>query len=410
MSSFQELYDLITREEALQRLLSHLEPVGTEQVPLDEALGRVLAEEARAQEPLPGFARSTVDGYAVRARDTFGASESQPALLQLAGQVEMGETLARPVGPGETVQVPTGGALPPGADAVVMFEHTGGAGSLLEVYRPVAPGEHAVRPGEDFAAGETLLPAGHRLRPVDLGALASVGVIRLTVRRRPRVGIISTGDELVPAEEAPRPGQVRDVNSHVLAAMVTEAGGLPVPGGIVPDEREALAGRVAELLPRVDLLLLSGGSSVGARDHALAVMSALGPPGVIVHGLALKPGKPTVIGVSGRKAVFGLPGHPAAAAVVFRAVVRPALLALNGSPSASGPQLAARLAVNLPSASGREEFVRVRLARQSDGWWAEPVEGPSGFLSPFVRSDGFVVLPVEATGLSAGSPVIVELD
>lgn len=410
MSGFQEFYDLITREEALTRLLPYLDPVGTEELSLDQALGRVLADEPRAREPLPGFVRSTVDGYAVRSRDTFGASESQPALLQLVGQVDMGATLERPVGPGETVQVPTGGALPPGADAVVMFEHTGGAASLLEVYRPVAPGENAVRPGEDFAAGAALFPAGHRLRPVDLGALASVGVTRLAVRRRPRVGIISTGDELVPAEETPRPGQVRDVNSHVLAAMVRETGGEPVAGGIVGDDREALAGRVADLLPRVDLLLLSGGSSVGARDHALAVMSDLGPPGVIVHGLALKPGKPTVIGVAGRKAVFGLPGHPAAAAVVFRAVVRPALLALCGAVSSAGPQLAARLAVNLPSASGREEFVRVRLVHRPDGLWAEPVEGPSGFLSPFVKSDGFLVLPVEATGLTAGSPVVVELD
>ncbi len=412
MSGFQEFYELLPRREALARLEPYLRPVdGVEEVPLDEALGRVLAAEVTSPEPLPAFARSTVDGFAVRARDTFGASESQPALLTLAGQVNMGETAERPLGAGEAVQVPTGGALPPGADAVVMFEQTGGAGGLLEVFRPVAPGENAVRPGEDFAERGALLPAGCRLRPADLGALAAVGVTRVAVRRRPRVGIVSTGDEVVPAAERPRAGQVRDVNSHLLAGLVREAGGEPVGGGIVPDRREALAGRVAELLPQVDLLLLSGGSSVGARDHALAVIAELGPPGVIVHGLALKPGKPTVIGAAGRTAIFGLPGHPAAAAVVFRAVVRPALLALGGvREPRGGARVSARLSVNLASASGREEFVRVRLVSRPDGWWAEPVEGPSGFLSTFVRSDGFVVIPLEATGLPAGAAVAVELD
>ncbi|MGE5554337.1 MAG: gephyrin-like molybdotransferase Glp [Betaproteobacteria bacterium] len=412
MSDFQEFYELLPRREALSRLEPYLRPVdGVEEVSLEEALGRVLAAEVVAPEPLPAFARSTVDGFAVRARDTFGASESQPALLTLAGQVGMGEAAERPLGAGEAIRVPTGGALPPGADAVVMFEHTGGASSLLEVFRPVAPGENAVRPGEDFAEGGALLPAGRRLRPADLGALAAVGVTRVAVRRRPRVGIISTGDEVVPAEARPRPGQIRDANRHVLAGLVREAGGEPEFGGIVPDQREALADRVAELLGRVDLVLLSGGSSVGARDHALAVIDGLGPPGVIVHGLALKPGKPTVIGVAGQKPVFGLPGHPSAAAVAFRAVVRPVLLVLGGvREPLAGLAVNARLAVNLASASGREEFVRVRLISRPDGWWAEPVEGPSGFLSTFVRSDGFAVLPLEATGLPAGATVAVELD
>jgi molybdopterin molybdotransferase len=412
VNGFQEFYDLLPRPEALARLAPHLRPVDeVAELPLAEALGRVLAAEVTSPESLPAFARSTVDGFAVRARDTFGASEFQPALLTLAGQVNMGEAAEQPLGAGEAVQVPTGGGLPPGADAVVMFEQTGGAGGLLEVLRPVAPGENAVRPGEDFAEGGALLPAGRRLRPADLGALAAVGVTKVTVRRRPQVGILSTGDEVVPATEQPRPGQVRDVNSHFLAGLVREAGGEPVAGGIVPDRRDALAGRVRELLPQVDLLLLSGGSSVGARDHALAVIADLGPPGVLAHGLALKPGKPTVLGAAGWTAIFGLPGHPAAAAVVFRAVVRPALLALSGAREApGGARVSARLSVNLASASGREEFVRVRLVSRADGWWAEPVEGPSGFLSTFVQSDGFVIIPLEATGLPAGTAVEVEVD
>jgi molybdopterin molybdotransferase len=411
VSDFREFYDLLPRKEALERLSPHLGPVaGEEQVSLAQALGRVAAREVLVPEPLPAFTRSTVDGYAVRARDTYGASESQPALLTLAGQVNMGEAAEQPLGPGTAVQVPTGGALPPGADAVVMFEHTGTAGGVLEVFRPVATGEHAVRPGEDFAPGTVLLAAGRRLRPADLGALAALGVVSVAVRRRPRVGIISTGDEVVPVEVQPRPGQVRDVNSHFLAALVREAGGEAAAAGIVPDERAALERTVREALPRVDLLLLSGGSSVGVRDHALAVMESLGAPGVLVHGLALKPGKPTVIGMAEGKVVFGLPGHPAAAAVVFQAVVRPVLAALAGEELPRTAQLSARLAVNLPSASGREEFVRVRLEARPDGWWAEPVEGPSGFLSPFVKSHGFVILPLESTGLTAGAPVTVELE
>lgn len=407
---FREFYELLPRGAVLAQLLPQLRPLPAETVALDEALGRTLAEDLLAPEPLPAFARSTVDGFAVRARDTFGASESQPALLNLAGEVHMGEAAARPLGPGEAIQVPTGGALPAGADAVVMYEHTQTAGTLLEIVRPVAPGENAVRPGEDLPEGGVVLAAGRRLRPADLGILAALGVSDVPVRRRPQVGIVSTGDELVPSTDRPGPGQVRDVNSHVLAALVREAGGEPRPAGIVSDERETLAGCVQALLPQVDLLLLSGGSSVGARDQALAVMEELGPPGVIAHGLALKPGKPTVVGLAGAKAVFGLPGHPAAAAVAFRAVVRPALFRLLGAEPREGTSVKARLLANVPSASGREEFVHVRLVSRPDGLWAEPVEGPSGFLSPLVKGDGFVVLPIEATGLPAGSEVAVEVE
>ncbi|MGE5508803.1 MAG: gephyrin-like molybdotransferase Glp [Chitinophagales bacterium] len=408
---FQEFYDLVTREEALSRLFPHLKPVeGVETLPLGEALGRVLAEGFLAPEPLPAFARSTVDGFAVLARDTYGASESQPALLTLAGQVGMGEEAKRPIRPGEAIQVATGAMLPPGADAVVMFEQTGAGGTILEVLRPVAPGENAVRPGEDFALGGLVLPGGRRLRPADLGALAALGQTSVAVRRRPRVGILSTGDEVVPAGETPRPGQIRDVNSHVLAALAREAGAEVIAGGIVPDQREALKARARELLAQADVLLLSGGSSVGARDHALAVMADLGPPGVLSHGLALKPGKPAVIGAAGHRPVFGLPGHPAAAAVVFLAVVRPVLAHLAGEAEAGlRRRVAARLAVNLASASGREEYVRVKLVERQGELWAEPVLGPSGFLSPFVASDGYVIIPLAATGLAAGAPVEVEV-
>lgn len=411
---FQEFYDLVTREEALSRLVPHLTvALGTETVALSEALGWVLAHDFLAPEPLPAFPRSTVDGFAVLARDTFGASESQPALLTLVGQVGMGEEAVRAVLPGETVQVATGAMLPPGADAVVMFEQTGGGGDLgsfLEVLRPVAPGENAVRPGEDFAAGGVALPAGRPLRPADLGALAALGQTSVVVRRRPRVGILSTGDEVVPAGARPRPGQIRDVNSHVLAALAREAGAEVTMGGIVPDDRTALEARARELLAQVDVLLLSGGSSVGARDHALSVMGDLGPPGVLSHGLALKPGKPTVIGAAGARPVFGLPGHPGAAAVVFMAVVRPVLAHLSGAVGSGQRRVVhARLTANLASASGREEYVQVRIVERQGEIWAEPVLGPSGFLSPFVASDGYVIIPLAATGLNAGATVEVEV-
>lgn len=414
-------YELLSPEEAWRRLRQAL-PVpatGVERVPLAEALGRVLARPCQAEAPLPGFRRSAVDGYAVQARDTFGASESFPALFQVAGRVEMGRPA--PGGPqtGEAVAVPTGGMLPPQADAVVMEEYVHDAGAdSIEVVRPVAPLENVVAADDDWSAGQLVLPAGRRLRAADLGALAALGRAEVPVVPRPVVAILSTGDEVVAPWEQPGPGQVRDINSYALAGLVREAGGEPLLGGICPDRWEDLLARSRELLQQADVLVLSGGSSVGSRDHTLRLVEALGPPGVLVHGVHIKPGRPLLVGAAAGKAVFGLPGHPASAMVTFSLFVAPWLALLQGLP-ADGPgtgdpakgsapaTVPAQLGANLPSAVGRLDVVQVRLRRQGDMWVAEPLFRKSGLITPMVEADGWLAVPGPSEGLKKGDWVEV---
>src|SRR5215467_13380891 len=274
-----------------------------ETVPLTEALHRVPAAAVTAPHALPGFARSTVDGYAVKATDTYGVSEGLPGYLQVAGAVQMGAEPDVTVGPGTVASMPTGGVLPPGADAVVMIEYTQEAmPGTIEVVRPVAPGDGVVRADEDAAAGAELVPAGRPLRAQDLGMLAAAGVTSLAVHARPRVTILSTGDEVVPPDTAAlRPGQVRDATAAALAALVTESGGEPAGGGIVPDDAGLLEAALRAALAGSDLIVISAGSSVGARDETAAAVAALGPPGIWCHGLAIKPGKPTLLAECGTR-------------------------------------------------------------------------------------------------------------
>ena len=377
-----------------------------ETVPLTEARHRVPAAAVTAPHALPGFARSTVDGYAVRAADTYGVSEGLPGYLQVAGAVPMGAEPDVAVGPGTVASMPTGGVLPPGADAVVMIEYTQEAmPGTIEVVRPVAPGDGVVRADEDAAAGAELVPPGRPLRAQDLGMLAAAGVTGVSVHARPRVTVFSTGDEVVPPGTADlRPGQVRDASAVALAAMVTDAGGYPVPGGIVPDDPGALERALRAALGHSDLIVVSAGSSVGARDETAGVVARLGPPGIWCHGLAIKPGKPTLLADCGGVPVIGLPGNPRSALVVFRLLGVP-LVRLAGGCTSPPPEPAvrARLARDLASASGRLDVVQVRVA---DGV-ATPLFGPSALLSVLTAADGYIVIPEEATGLDAGAPVEV---
>jgi molybdopterin molybdotransferase len=375
-----------------------------------QALGRVTAFDVPAAAAVPGFARSTVDGYAVRARDTFGSSAEQPAYLELNGQVIMGRRADREVSSGMAVQVPTGGMLPPGSDAVVMLEYATdlGGGETLEVVRPVAPGENVMAAGEDFAAGAVVVPAGRRLLPADLGALAAAGIRTVVVHGRPRVAILSTGDELVPADEAPEPGQVREVNSVSLAAAIMADGGAPLLLGIVPDRESDLAEAVIGACREADLVLLSGGSSVGKADLVPAVLARLGQ--VLAHGLAVKPGKPTAIAVCREVPVIGLPGHPVSALVVYDILVGPLLRFLAGEREVyPAPGVRAKLTRNLPVRGGVEEHVRVRLIEGESGWAAEPLPGKSGAISSLARADGLVRVPASRRGLHEGDEVEVRL-
>jgi len=379
-----------------------------EPVPLSHALHRVPAAPVTAPHPLPGFARSTVDGYAVRAADTYGVSEALPGYLTLAGTVLMGAEPEVAVGPGTAAAMPTGGVLPAGADAVVMVEYTQEAmPGTIEVVRPAAPGDGVVRADEDAAAGAELVPAGRPLRAQDLGMLAAAGLTSVSVHARPRVTIFSTGDEVVPpATSQLRPGQVRDATAAALAAMVADAGGEPVPGGIVPDDPATLAAALRAALATSDLIVVSAGSSVGARDETAGVVAGLGPPGIWCHGLAVHPGKPTLLAEASGVPLIGLPGNPRSALVIFRLLGVPLVRLVGGcTQPPPEPVRRARLARDLPSATGRLDVVQVQLR---DGL-AAPVFGLSALLSVLTAADGYLTVPEEATGLDAGTEVEVTL-
>jgi molybdopterin molybdotransferase len=379
-----------------------------ELVPVAGALHRVPAMPVTAPHALPGFARSTVDGYAVRAADTYGVSEGLPGYLQVTGAVPMGAEPAVTVGAGTAVNMPTGGVLPPGADAVVMVEYTQVVmPGTIEVVRPVAPGEGVVRADEDAAPGTELVPAGRPLRAQDLAMLAAAGVTKVPVHARPRVTVFSTGDEVVPPEVATlRPGQVRDASAVALSAMVAQAGGEPVQGGIVADDPQALETALRAALAISDLIVISAGSSVGVRDETAGVVRRLGPPGIWCHGLAIRPGKPTLLAECAGVPVIGLPGNPRSALVVFRLLGVPLVHLVGGcTMPPPEPVVRARLARDLPSATGRLDVVQVRVT----GGVATPVFGLSALLSVLIAADGYVIIPEEATGLDAGSDVDVTI-
>jgi molybdopterin molybdotransferase len=370
----------------------------------------VLREDVKALHPLPAFPRSSVDGYAVRAVDTFGASEGLPAYLRIAGESPMGGKPTFTITAGSCGLIHTGGMLPEGADAVVMLENTQTARpGEVEILRPAASGENVIRIGEDVQAGKVVISAGTRLRPAEIGGLMSLGKLEVEVARRPLVGILSSGDEVVPPESEPAPGQVRDINSYALAALVEEAGGQPRLYGIFPDQASLLAEGAARAHAECDLVVITAGSSASARDLTADVIAGLGAPGVLVHGVNVRPGKPTILAVCAGKPVIGLPGNPVSALVIASLFVRPVIAALLGTQPPLPPRVSARLSLNLPSQAGREDWIPVRLVPSSEGYLAEPVFGKSNLIFTLVRASGLVRTPPDATGLSAGELVEVYL-
>lgn len=376
----------------------------TETVPVEQSAGRVLAVDIAADVDIPGFDRSVVDGYAVRSADTTGAGNSAPSLLQCIGRVAMGthDTDLR-IGNAECTYIPTGGVLPEGADAAVMVEYTEEAGDTILVKKTVAHGENILLRDDDFKAGEVVFHAGRRLSPQDAGVLAACGCATVMVAKKPVIGIISTGNELVPATIVPGPGQVRDANAPMLAAWLREYGCEPRLCGIVKDEREAFETMILKALPECDVILLSGGSSKDDRDMTAGVIAGKGT--VLVHGVAIAPGKPTIIGQINNKPVFGLPGHPASAFVVLIAIVRPLLDKMLGLDHPMLPTMKAILAENIPSQRGREEYVRVKVEKGI----ATPLFGKSGLLNTLVKSQGIIRIPAGFEGLEKGSDVEVIL-
>ncbi|NMB77848.1 MAG: molybdopterin molybdotransferase MoeA [Methanomicrobiales archaeon] len=379
-------------------------PCSSEMVGLESAAGRILAGPVAADSAVPGFDRSVVDGFAVRAADTAGAGESVPALLQNRGRISMGrQEQDLIIQSGECAYIPTGGVLPAGADAVVMVEYTEEAGDTILIKKTAAHGENVLLHDEDFRKGEVVFSAGRRLTPRDIGVLAAIGCASVPVAHRPVIGIISTGNELVPVSTIPEPGQVRDANAPMIAAYLAEYGCIPRIYGFVRDEPEAFSSVLQRAIPECDVVLLSGGSSKDDRDMTAGTIAAQGE--VLVHGIAIAPGKPTIIGRVANKPVFGLPGHPASAFVVLVAIVRPLLDRMLGMEKSLQRTARATLAVNVPSQRGREEYVRVRV----ENGIATPLFGKSGLLNTLVRSDGLVCIPAGAEGIEQGSTVEVIL-
>jgi len=416
---------VVSREEALNILNERLLVFNltAQEISISAALGRVLALEITSTADLPEFNRSTMDGYAVRSADTFGAAESRPALLRVVGDIPMGTMPDRSIVKGEAMKIATGGALPQGADAVVMFEHIQPVDTeSIEVVKAVAPQENVTLAGEDITKGERVLSKGHVIRPQDMAALASMGITRIAVFGKPRVAIISTGNEIVPADTFPGPGQIRDSNSYSLEGFITLAGGIPVKMGIIPDDYGRLQRALEDAMQDCNLVLFTGGSSVGTADFTAKVINDLGPPGVLVHGVSIKPGKPLIVGLVKRKGgneqipVFGLPGHQAAVAICFELFVKPTLTRLTGTISdpalegvAPNRTVKAKLARSIPSSPGREDHIRVTLEKREDGLWAKPVFGASGLISTLVKAAGTVVVPVNKIGIEAGEEVEVRL-
>ena len=406
---------VVTRDEATERFRRHLrlEPLGIETVPLGAALDRVLGEDVVAGVDVPGFDRSNVDGFAVQAADTFGATEEAPRSIAPTGEVlTPGVVPARPVAPGQATAIATGAMLPRGADAVVMVEHTelldeDGQRSV-EIARPVSAGENVSYAGTDIARGETVLRAGQLLTSREIGVLAAIGVAEVQVCRRPKVAILSTGDEIVPPGSPLPLGAIYDSNAAIIGAAVAELGGEPVQLGVVPDDERALADALAKALHH-DMVLLSGGTSKGAGDLSYRVASRLGEPGIVAHGVALKPGKPICLAVSRGKPVVILPGFPTSAIFTFHEFVAPVIRAYAGLPPERRQTVAATLPMRVNSERGRPEYLLVGLVQGDDRLSAYPMGKGSGSVTTFSGADGFITIDQHTEILDAGAEVAVQL-
>jgi molybdopterin molybdotransferase len=426
-----EFLTLLPPDQARDELLSHLATpkVDSESIDIVHTLSRFTATDTFAPHPLPDFPRTTVDGYAVRARDTFGASDSLPAYLTLVGEVPMGDTPSFELSAGQCALIHTGGMLPNGADAAVMIEYTQhivGAGSPrlgrddlapteIEIFKPVADGENVIRIGEDVAQNQLVIPKGTQLRPAEIGGLMALGLTSIHVAKKPRVGLISTGDEVIDPSQTPRPGQVRDINSYTLGALVEKAGGVAARYGIFSDQFQVLQQAAAKALSECDMLIITAGSSASTRDMTADVIRTLGGPGVLVHGINTRPGKPTILGVCNGKAVIGLPGNPVSALVNGYLFVVPVIEKLLGALPKPKATVQAKLTVNLPSQAGREDWWPVRLLPsprgkgQGEGFSADPIFGKSNLIFTLAAADGLLRIHPDATGLSAGEMVEVIL-
>jgi molybdopterin molybdotransferase len=409
----KSFFKVVTPQEAREILLKQ-PPVGSETIETVRARSRVLAENLYSQVDLPHFHRAAMDGYAVRARDTFGAGASQPAYLKLAGVIEMGKEAIRPLAKGETMRISTGGMLPPESDGVVMVEYTEElSDGTIEIHRGVSPWQNVAQIGDDIQKGAPVFPRGRRLRAHDLGALTGIGLSTLPVFKKPRVALISTGDEIVEADEEPRPGQIRNINQHSLVGLIEECGGELKDLGVVRDDRAALSGALDHALGWADLVLLSGGSSMGAKDIALDAILSFPEAEMIFHGISVSPGKPTIFAQAAGKPILGLPGYPVSALVIFELFAAPLIRKLGGEDAATACRFhnttRAVLKTNVASQIGREDYVRVTLESVAGKLYAQPLPSKSGAIFTLVKADGMVRIDLNQEGIEKGEEVEVIL-
>ena len=397
--------------QQVKDIITGIKTLDAEEVALQDAGARVVAEDCISSHAFPPFDRSAMDGYAVQAKDTFGASDGSPLPLEIGGEVHMGERPSVAIKPGGAIKIATGGMLPEGADAVVMVEHTQVMDEgTIQVLRAVAPGENVIHQGEDLKEGELILEKGHLLRPQDLGALAALGRERIRVYRQPRVGICSSGDEIVPLDAIPKAGEIRDTNRYTLWALALQAGSVPFSLGIAKDDLDALRSKLETGLSQGDIVLISGGSSVGTRDLTIEAIQSLPGAQLLLHGVAVSPGKPTILAKAGDKLIWGLPGHPVSAKVIFTILVAPALRRMGGRKDWATPSqrpLNATASRNIPSAQGREDYIRVKLSVQDGTLIATPIFGKSGSISTMVKGDGLLKIPMDSEGVQEGAEVEV---
>jgi molybdopterin molybdotransferase len=408
----KEFFKVQTPDE-LYKKMGHFKPLSFEKVAVEDSLHRVLYEDVISPINLPEFQRSTVDGFALKAKDTYGASEKNPAILRVTAEIPMGQVSDIEVNEGEAVKVATGGMVPKGADAVQMVEYTECIDSYtLHIFKTISPLENVIQVGEDVKAGEKILHKGHLIRPQDIGLMAGIGKTDVFVFLRPRVGIISSGDEIVPIGIVPSPGQVRDINRYTIVSMVKEAGGIPLFLGIVKDRFNDLKEKIELGLRESDIVVITGGSSVGTLDLTREVLQVFPGTEILAHGVSIRPGKPTLLADIDGKPFLGLPGHPVSAMVIFHFFGKPILKILSGlSREVIWHQIKvkARASRNIPSVPGREDYVRVKLEEKDGAFWAHPIFGKSGAISNLVRANGLIRIDINEEGLEQGEEAEVFL-
>ena len=416
------LLKVVTLDKALGELYSRFSSLRpeTERIPVSEAFDRFLSAPVEPGNPVPHFPRSTMDGYALRASETTGASETIPSLLRSVGDVVMGKAPEFSLKPGETAYIPTGGMVPPGADAVVMVEYSEVLGNEIAIMAPASPGQNVVPVGRDIRENETLFNEGRRLNPADIGVLRAAGIKEVEVYRKPAMTLLSTGDEILGPEEKLIPGKIRDINTFTIKAEAERLGYKVVRSAVIADDRTALENAVREAMTESDILFLSGGSSAGKKDYTTEIFNALGEPGCFVHGMAFNPGKPTILAESSGFPLIGLPGHPVSSLMVFRIIGRAMLYYLNGSSLPPSPWIDAVVSENIHGSPGRDTYKPVTLKPLTGGlessiingqneaaYRAVPTAGGSSMITTLSHADGYIVISRDSEGISAGTKVRV---